>query len=221
MRTALSRGMTSLCVETISNNSRLLYIHWRYILGAPTPGAVLTQFRLVLVAAAALGAVGASQAFAFWPFGSEARLDMAPAYGGVCEDCDLSGRILSGARMTNSNFSRTDFSRAVLTRADASHSEFTAADFTQADLTRARLVDASCPRARFERARLEQANARGADFTRASFAHADVTRMDLEDADLSGADLRNARGLTQAQLDQACGDRHTRLPRGLTIARCD
>lgn len=183
---------------------------------------MLTQLRLALFTAAALAAVSVSQAAsAFWPFGADPRLDHAPAYGGVCEECDLSGRILAGARMTHSNFSRSDFSNAVLTRADASHSEFTGADFTQADLTRARLVDASCPRARFERARLAHSNARGADFTRASFAHADVTQMNFEDADLSGADLRSARGLTQTQLDQACGDRRTRLPRGLRVERCD
>lgn len=182
---------------------------------------MLTQLRFAAFAAAALGVVSASQASAFWPFGADARVDMAPAYGGVCEDCDLSGRILAGARMTNSNFARSDFSNAVLARADGSHSEFEGANFTQADLTRTRLIDASCPRARFERARLQQADARGADFTRANFAHADVTRMNLEDADLSGADMRQARGLTQAQLDLACGDRSTRLPRGLSVARCN
>jgi len=183
---------------------------------------VLTQLRLAVFAAAALGAVSASQAAsAFWPFGSTARLEAQPAYGGICEDCDLSGRILTGARMTHSNFSRSDFSNAVLSRADASHSEFTGADFTQADLTRTRLIDASCPHARFERAQLAQADARGADFTRATFTHADVTRMNFENADLSGADLRNARGLTQTQLNAACGDRRTRLPRGLRVERCD
>lgn len=182
---------------------------------------MLTQLRLAVFAAAALGAVSASQsAAAFWPFNSDARLEAQPAYGGVCEDCDLSGRILTGARMTHSNFSRSDFSNAVLARADASHSEFNGADFTQADLTNVRLIDASCPQARFERARLAQANARGADFTRANFTGADVTRMIFEDADLSGADLRSARGLTQTQLNEACGDHRTRLPRGLRVERC-
>ncbi len=182
---------------------------------------MLTQLRPAVFAAVALAAISASQAAsAFWPFGPGARLEAQPAYGGVCEECDLSGRILTGARMTHSNFSRSDFSNAVLTRADASHSEFQGADFTQADLTRARLIDASCPHARFDRARLQQADARGADFTRANFGAADVTRMNLEDADLSGADLRNARGLTQTQLNEACGDRRTRLPRGMRVQGC-
>ena len=182
---------------------------------------MLTQLRLAVFAAVALGAISASQAAsAFWPFYAAARLEAQPAYGGVCEDCDLSGRILTGARMTHSNFSRSDFSNAVLTRADASHSEFTGADFTQADLTRARLIDASCPHARFDRAQLSQADARGADFTRANFGAADVTRMNLENANLSGADLRHTRGLTQAQLDRACGSARTRLPRGMQVQTC-
>ncbi|MGD9981086.1 MAG: pentapeptide repeat-containing protein [Hyphomonadaceae bacterium] len=182
---------------------------------------MLTHFRWALLGAAAIIAAQAGQARAFWPFGNDARLDLAPAYGGVCEDCDLSGRILAGARMSNSDFSGSDFSNAVLTRADASHSEFEGADFSHADLTRARLIDASCPRARFEGARLERADASGADFTRAIFHDADVTQMKFDDANLSGADLRNARGLTQMQLDEACGDRRTRLPRGLRVQRCD
>lgn len=181
---------------------------------------MLTHFRLAAFAAAALGAAWTSQALAFWPFSDPARIDLAPAYGGVCEECDLSGRILAGAKMSNSVFNRSDFSNAVMSRADASGSEFAAADFTEADLSRANLADAQCPRAVFERAMLAQANARGADLRHADFSFADVTRMNLESADLSGADLRDAYGLTQVQLDRACGDRRTRLPRGLRIALC-
>ena len=39
-------------------------------------------------------------------------------------------------------------------------------------------------------------------------------------ANVSGAELDGARGLTQAQLDKACGDRATRLPHGLRIPAC-
>jgi uncharacterized protein YjbI with pentapeptide repeats len=183
---------------------------------------VLTQFRLAVFAMATLAAAWAGQASAFWPFAPPpVRIEIAPAYGGVCEDCDLSGRLLAGAKMSNSVFNGSDFSGAVMTRVDASHSAFEAADFTDADLRRARLADAHCPRARFERATLINADASGADFTRASFAGADVTRMNFAGADLSGADLRGARGLTQAQLDLACGDTRTRLPRGLRVRRCN
>ncbi len=179
---------------------------------------MLTRFRLVLIAAAAFGAVWVTQALAFWPFNTPARLD--PGYGGVCEECDLSGRLMAGARLTNSVFNRADFSNAVLTRADASRSQFEAADFTAADLTHAKLVDAECPRAQFDNATLRQVDARGTNFRGASFVRADVTSVNFERANIGGADLRQAEGLTQAQLDGACGDGRTRLPQGMRVRRC-
>ncbi len=180
---------------------------------------MLTQLRIAVCAAAALSALWAAEASAFWPF-TTPRLDLSPSYGGACEGCDLSGRILVGARLRNSNFNESDFSNAVLTRADASGSEFADANFTEADLRRTRLIGAECPRAVFARAMLNSADARGADFRRASFRDADVSRMNLEGADISGADFSDARGLTQPQLDRACGDRRTRVPHGLRVRRC-
>jgi uncharacterized protein YjbI with pentapeptide repeats len=182
---------------------------------------VLTRFRLAVFAAAALAGVWAGQADAFWPFDEPQHVSLAPAYGGVCEGCDLSGRILVGAKLTHSVFNRSDFSNAVLSRADATGSEFERADFTEADLTEVRLIDTLCPRSTFDRALLVRTDARGANFTRASFRGADVTHMNFEHAILSGADLRSVRGLTQAQLDAACGDHRTRLPRGMRVRRCE
>jgi len=43
----------------------------------------------------------------------------------------------------------------------------------------------------------------------------DLTDADMFRANLSHADLRNASGLTQAQLDAACGDSETLVPAGL------
>lgn len=182
---------------------------------------MLTQFRLAAIAGAALVAVSAGQAFAFWPFAGPVRMSLAPAYGGVCEGCDLSGRILAGAKMSNSVFNGSNFSNAVLARADASGSSFEEANFTHADLRRANLVEAHCPRAVFENAMLAQADARGADFRFADFTGADLRRVRLDGADIAGADLRNAEGLTQAQLDRACGDRLTRVAPGMRVRACE
>lgn len=179
---------------------------------------MVTGFRLAVIAAAAFGAVWVTQALAFWSFSTPARLD--PGYGGACEECDLSGRLMAGARMTNSVFNRADFSNAVLTRADASGSQFEAADFAGADLTLVRLVDAHCLRAQFDDATLRHADARGADLRGASFSGAVVTGASFDGANIAGADLRQAEGLTQAQLDQACGDGRTRVPQGMQVSRC-
>lgn len=153
-------------------------------------GAVLTQFRLAIFAAAALGAVWVGQASAFWPFGAGARLSLNPAYGGVCEQCDLSGRILIGARLSKALFNRADFSDAVLTRANASGSAFAGANFA------------------------------GADLRNVNFSEADVSGANFERADIRGAELQTARGLTQAQLDRACGDHNTALPHGFRVRSC-
>jgi uncharacterized protein YjbI with pentapeptide repeats len=151
---------------------------------------VLTHFRLLAIAGATLAVAYGGQALAFWPFGEATRIALSPAYGGVCEDCDLSGRILAGAKMSNSVFNGADFSNAVLTRADASATEFVDANFTDADLT----------------------------FV--NFTSADVTNATFLRANIAGADLAEARGLTQAQLNQACGDTETQTPRGLRVRTC-
>src|SRR5579875_3646787 len=74
-----------------------------------------------------------------------------------------------------------------------------------------------------------------ANFTNASFrgtelSGANLAGAKLDGADLTGAktsitsflgtDLRHVKGLTQAQLDIACGDDKTLLPPGLKIHTC-
>jgi uncharacterized protein YjbI with pentapeptide repeats len=73
--------------------------------------------------------------------------------------------------------------------------------------------------------RFNKASFRGADLTAASlrgavFENADMREARLNLANLSGADLSKAKGLTQAQLDQACGDAATKAPQGLTVRFC-
>lgn len=152
---------------------------------------MLTHFRLAALSAAALCVVWASQASAFWPFTAPPRLAMTPAYGGVCEECNLSNRNLTGARMSNSIFNRSDFSEAVMARADASRSAFAGANFS------------------------------GADLTGVSFANADITGANFDGANITGANLETAQGLTQRQLNQACGDYTTRVRRGLRVRECE
>ncbi|MEU2392367.1 pentapeptide repeat-containing protein [Streptomyces sp. NPDC007369] len=55
-----------------------------------------------------------------------------------------------------------------------------------------------------------------ADLSRADLRFADLIGADFRDTDLRGADLRDALFLTQAQLNAARGDTHTKIPAGLT-----
>ena len=77
------------------------------------------------------------------------------------------------------------------------------------------LADGDFTGASFAEANLNSARLRDADFARANFADANLLR-----ADIRGADLSAARGLTQAQINSACGDEDTGLPRGLTVREC-
>lgn len=130
--------------------------------------------------------------------------------GASCPGCDLlqidlsfrtvTGRDFSGARLMQGGFiagiyDRVRFSNANLRFLEGSASRFSRADFTGADLSQASLV--------------------GSYFGGARFA-----RANLAGATLSGSDFSTAAGLTQEQLNAACGDEATRLPPGLSVPFC-
>ena len=106
--------------------------------------------------------------------------------------------------------------------ANVANLEIQDAMLSGARLTKANLSDAILPRAhlsgaRFRRANLSGAQLRRADLSDAKFWGANLSEAMLQDANLSGADLcgvdakssqyeEPARGLTQAQLNEACAD---------------
>ena len=113
---------------------------------------------------------------------------------------EVRGLNLAGARLRQADLSltvmnRTRFSRADMRDVEAYGGVFSGSNFAGADLTNASFV--------------------GAYLEGASFAGAT-----LSGTNLSGAQLARATGLTQAQLNRACGDGSTVLPRGLRIPAC-
>jgi uncharacterized protein YjbI with pentapeptide repeats len=107
---------------------------------------------------------------------------------------------LSGARLRQSDLSlavmnRTNFSGADLRDVEAYAGVFSGANFSRSDLTNASFVGAYL---------------QGASFSGATLAG----------TNLSGAQLGRATGLTQGQLNRACGDGSTVLPGGLRIPAC-
>lgn len=130
--------------------------------------------------------------------------------GASCPGCNLFQADLSGLEASGRNFSRArlrqsaltvvvlngaNFSGADLRDADAYGGVFSNANFTGADLTNSTWVGTF----------LEGANFSGANLSGANF---------------SGAQMRGARGLSQRQLNAACGDASTELPGSLTIPSC-
>ena len=112
-----------------------------------------------------------------------------------CPRCELSGADLSNTCVKNGNLTGADFDGANLTLMCMSYADFSGATFRGTDLAAANLAHA----------RLDGADFSGADLTITSF---------------KGTDLTLARGLTQAQLDKACGDADTKAPAGLTVPAC-
>ncbi len=125
--------------------------------------------------------------------------------------------------------------RCNLFQADLGGRELKGRNFTGARLRQADLSLAVMNRSSFAGADLRDVNAYGGVFSGASFARADLTHASfvgtflqganfsgarLAGANFSGAEMSRARGLSPAQLSQACGDGTTILPPGLHLSPC-
>lgn len=158
---------------------------------------------IVLGLVAALAAPLAAQA-------QNAGQIAAARRGANCPGCNLfqadfsgleiKGRSFAGARLRQSDLSlsvmnHTNFARADLRDVNAYGAVFSSSNFAGADLTHASFVGVY----------LEGANLAGAR---------------LDGTNFSGAEMGRARGLSQGQLNRACGDGATQLPPGLRIPRC-
>ena len=163
-----------------------------------------------------------------WFFGTNfSRADLARAnlsgaslFGSDFEnvnftDANLGGVKGHGANFTGANLTRTHFEAANLLGAGLEHVNAQGANFTGASMLGANLDEG-----RFERASFHNANFFGASLAAAAFPGADFSGAMLNHANLAGADLSSARGLTQAQLDQACSTPSTKLPAGLVGRAC-
>ena len=146
-------------------------------------------------------------------------------------DSFLSYSDLSQAQFHNVTFTRTrlwsaNLSDAMLQDADLSKADFHSANLSGTNLLRANLSGASFQDARASSALLERANLSGAgflsadlsgarlvmaDMSGAHFLDADLTSANIAEANLSGVEFsvgsqQTAKGLTQAQLDDARAD---------------
>jgi len=95
-----------------------------------------------------------------------------------------------------------NFSFTRLRHASLRFATLTGANFEMADLSDADLCDA----------RLDNANLSGADLSEALLDRADFSNARLNGANLASASLKDARNLTQGQIDEALGDALTVLP---------
>lgn len=108
---------------------------------------------------------------------------------------DLSGARLRQADLSLSTFDHSKFAGANMSIVNGFGMRAESADFTGVDFQDAVLVGGWFGKSKFDHAKFDNAN-------------------------LSGSDLSEAIGLTQVQLNTACGDAETRLPKGLVLAAC-
>ncbi len=172
----------------------------------------------------------------------QAKLREANLAGAELVDADFSRADLAGATLTGADLTDANLTSATLTEATLWMTNLTEANLTRANLTSADLTDADLTDAHLGSGGLLDGENPdpdplafilevwgitenpaiadmfsadddvGADLTRANLAGANLTRVDLTDAN-----LLDARGITQEQLDAACGDGSPRnLPSPLT-----
>jgi len=114
-----------------------------------------------------------------------------------------------------------DCPHCVLAGADLTNQCVKGGDLTGADFDNTKLVVACMSKANFRGATFRGADLSGANLADSKLDDADLTGAILTITSIKGTDFSRAKGLTQAQLDSACGDAKTRLPAGLTVHVCE
>ena len=122
---------------------------------------------------------------------------VAMIHGGIvdCVGCNLAGADLTNTCVKDHDLHGADFTGANATLMCMSFANFTGVSFRGAELSGANLAGA----------RMDGADLTGAGTSITSFL---------------GTDLTHVKGLTQKQLDVACGDATTKLPPGLHVHIC-
>lgn len=130
--------------------------------------------------------------------------------GASCAGCNLFQAALSGLEARGLNLSGSR-----LRQADLSLTVMNRTRFSNADLRDVEAYGGVFSSSNFAGANLTNASFVGAYLEGAAFSGATLTGVNF-----SGASLRRATGLSQARLNQACGDEATQLPGGLSIPHC-
>ena len=163
------------------------------------------------------------------------NLDFTDMRGVALANVTLQKASGQDARFDDALILRADFSRGVFRRerfdrAVIAHSVFEGAEIIEGSFidvvmrggsfSGATLAGSRFDQARFERTDLRQVDFGVSSFVNATFDGARLNGSSLAAANLSGADLTTAVGLTQSQLDKACGSETTLLPEGLSVPPC-
>jgi len=122
---------------------------------------------------------------------------VARIHGGIvdCVGCNLKGADLRNTCVKAHDLHGADFDGADATLMCMSYANFSGATFRGTDLS-------------------------GANLAHADLDGADVTGAHMTITSIKGTDLTRVKGLTQSQLDAACGDAETEVPQGFAVHTC-
>ncbi|HKJ52874.1 MAG TPA: pentapeptide repeat-containing protein [Gammaproteobacteria bacterium] len=133
---------------------------------------------------------------------------------------DATGSRFEDANLTKAVGYRANFDKVSLHRSNLSKSEFFRASFRKAEIVDVDWSKSELGRVDFTKAKLSDVDFGFSNLSRVDFDDAELSTVNFEGAytfltRFEGVDLRTVKMLTQAQLDQACGDSKTRVPEGL------
>jgi uncharacterized protein YjbI with pentapeptide repeats len=114
-----------------------------------------------------------------------------------------------------------DCPHCVLAGADLTNQCVKGGNLAGADFDHARLILMCMSFANFKGATFRGADLSGANLAHAILAGADLTGAQMTITSIKGTDLTRVRGLTQKQLDAACGDTDTKVPAGMAVKTCN
>jgi hypothetical protein len=189
------------------------------VIGRRDPGEGLVDLRRARLPGAYLTSANLTGAYlteAYLPGASLVRADLTGAY---LPGADLTRANLIRADLTGAHLIRANLTGAYLTGANLTHADLTGANLTGAYLTLVSLTDANLTGSHLTRADLTPPDLTGANLTDASLIRADLTEANLTEANLTGANLTHTQGITQSQLDLACGV-GAKLPPHLALQPC-
>ncbi len=127
---------------------------------------------------------------------------------------------LPGADLREANLHRVDLFKANLSEANLINADVSRTSLQAADLSGAILIGTNFSSSSLLGTDLSGADLRFANLTNTYLSETNFSGAILIAAVLSGADLREAKNLPQTELDMACGDEETQLPKGFTIKAC-
>jgi uncharacterized protein YjbI with pentapeptide repeats len=146
--------------------------------------------------------------------------------GADLEKATLIRTWFTGARLDKANFARVEAYRSGFQSVSAQGTSFASAELQRATFNGADLRYANFEKADLSRTTFDEAVLSGATFAYANLSRADLSKAKVEGTlgfdrafmlltRIEGLDLSGAAGLDQSQIDMACGDAKTKLPKAI------